>query len=70
MYRISRDAKGTILVCLACTRTERVQDFNGDIGNQRTLDAQAMLRHVHAEHSRKSHVRAMAMVPEQHDAPR
>jgi hypothetical protein len=69
MYRISRDAKGTILVCLACTRTERVQDFNGDIGNQRTLAAQAMLRHVHAEHSRESHVRAMAMVAELHDAP-
>jgi hypothetical protein len=69
MYRISRDAKGTILVCLACTHTERVPDFNGDIGNQRTLAAQAMLRHVHAEHSRESHVRAMAMVTEQHDAP-
>jgi hypothetical protein len=70
MYRISRDAKGTILVCLACTHTERVQDFNGNIGNQRTLAAQAMLRHVHAEHSRETHVRAMAMVMERQNAPR
>src|ERR1039457_493685 len=61
MYRISRDNEGTILVCLACTHTERVQDFNGDIGNQRTLAAHAMLKHVHAEHGRETHVRAMAM---------
>jgi hypothetical protein len=56
MYRIGRDDKGTILVCLACTHTERVRDFNGDIGNQRTLAAHAMLKHVHAEHSRETHV--------------
>jgi hypothetical protein len=36
MHRISRDNKGAILVCLACTHTERVQDFNEDLGNQRT----------------------------------
>jgi len=33
MCRISRDNRGTILTCLACTHTERVQDFDGDLGN-------------------------------------
>jgi hypothetical protein len=61
MYRIGKDKKGTILVCLACTHTQHVQDFNGDFGNQRTLAAHAMLKHVHAEHSRETHVRPMAM---------
>jgi hypothetical protein len=69
MYRIGKDNKGTILVCLACTHTKRVQDFNGDIGNQRTLAAHAMLKHVHAEHSRETHVRAMAMVMERQSTP-
>ena len=70
MYRIGRDHKSTTLVCLACTHTERVQDFNGNIGNPRTLAAHAMLKHVHAEHSYESHVRAMAMVMERQNAPR
>ena len=68
MYRISRDNGGTILVCLACAHRERVQDFDGNIGNQRTLAAHAMLKHVHAEHSRETHVRAMAMVMERQNA--
>ena len=70
MYRIGRDHKGTTLVCIACTHTERVQVFNGEIGNPRTLAAQAMLKHVHAEHSRETHVRAMAMGTERQHAPR
>jgi len=70
MYRIRKDNHGVTLVCLACTQTERVKDFNGDIGNQRTLAAHAMLKHVHAEHSRETHVRAMAMVMERQHAPR
>ena len=70
MYRIGRDNRGTTLVCLACTHTERVQDFDGRIGNPRTLAAQAMLKHVHAEHSREIHVRATAMIMEREHAPR
>ena len=70
MYRISKDNKGTILICLACTHTERVQDSNGDIGNQRTLAAHAMRKHVHTEHSRETHVRAMAMAMERQSTPR
>jgi hypothetical protein len=61
MYRIGRDHRGTTLVCLACPYTVRVQDFNEGTGNPRTLAAQAMLKHVHAEHSRETHVRATAM---------
>lgn len=60
-YRISRDQRGVTLVCLACTHTERVEDFDGKSGNRRTLAAHAMLRHVHAEHSRETHVRAISM---------
>src|ERR1017187_6154698 len=54
MYCISKDNKGTILICLACPHTERVQDFDGNIGNQRTLAAHAMLKHVYVEHSREN----------------
>ena len=61
MYRIGRDNGGTTLVCRAFTHTERIQDFKRSIGNPRTLPAQAMLKHVHAEHSGETHVRAMAM---------
>jgi hypothetical protein len=70
MYRIGKDKKGTTLACLACNHTERVQDFKEGIGNPRTLAAQAMLKHVYAEHSRETHVRAMAMVMERQHAPR
>jgi hypothetical protein len=70
MYRIGRDNGRTTLVCRACTHTERIQDFKRSIGNPRTLAAQAMLKHIHAEHSRETHVRAMAMVMERQHAPR
>jgi hypothetical protein len=69
-YRIGKDERGTTLACLACNHTERVQDFKENIGNPRTLAAQAMLKHVHAEHSRETHVPAMAMVMERQHAPR
>ena len=70
MYRIGKDNRGTTLVCLACTHTERIQDFDGRIGNPRTLAAHAMLKHVHTEHSRETHLRAMAMVMERQHASR
>jgi hypothetical protein len=69
-YTIRKDTTGTILACLACTHTERVRDFQENIGNPRTLAAQAMLKHVHAEHSDESQKRAMAMVMERQHAPR
>jgi hypothetical protein len=70
MYRIGKDKRGTTLACLACTHTERIQDFDGRIGNPRTLAAHAMLKHVHAEHSRETHIRAMAMIIERQHASR
>ena len=71
-YRIGRDNNGITLTCLACAHKERVldlaQDFDEHTRNPRTLAAQAMLKHIDAEHSRLSHLRAMAMVVEQqHD---
>ncbi len=41
MYHISKHNRGTTLVCLACTHTERIQDFDGRIRNPRTLAAYA-----------------------------
>jgi hypothetical protein len=61
---------GTIFVCIACTHTERVQDFKPSTENSRTLAADAMLKHVRAEHNRETHARAMAMVMERQNAPR
>ena len=69
-YRIGKDEKGTILACLACIHTERVQDLKENIGNPRTLAAQAMLKHVDAEHSHETHMRAIPMVMERQHAPR
>lgn len=69
MYRIGRTKNGVTLACRACAHTERVQDFAGKSGNQRTLAAHAMLKHVHSEHSRETHVRAMARVMERESAP-
>ncbi len=61
MYRIGRDRNKVTLICLACPHTERVQDFDGRTGNRRTLAARAMLKHIYEEHSRSSHVRALAI---------
>jgi hypothetical protein len=70
MYRIGRDHRGPTLVCSACTHKERVQFFNGNTGNPRTLVAQAMLKHVHAEHRREIHLRATTTVMERQHVPR
>jgi hypothetical protein len=64
LYCIKRDRGGTMLVCRACAHTERIQDAEGATGNPRTLAAQAMLKHVYAEHSREAHMRAIATVME------
>jgi len=70
MYGIARDHRGPTLVCRACAHTEHIRDFNGSLGNSRTLAAQAMLRHVHAKHGGEIDVRAMAMDMERQHAPR
>jgi hypothetical protein len=69
-YRVGKDQKGTTFACLACSHKERVQDFKENAGNPRTLAAQGMLKHVDTEHSRETHLRAMAMVMERKHAPR
>jgi hypothetical protein len=70
MYRIRKDKNGATLVCRACTHTERVQGFNRNVGNQRTLAAHAVLEHFHAEHSCETRVPAPAMIMERQNAPR
>jgi hypothetical protein len=70
MHRIRRDKNGATLVCCACTHTERVQGFNRNVGNQRTLAAHAMLEHFHEKHSCEKQVCARAMVMEWQNATR
>ena len=70
MHRIRRDKNGATLVCRACTHTERVQGFNRNVGNQRTLAAHAILEHFHEAHSSEKQVCARAMVMERKNAPR
>ncbi len=53
MYRITKDACGVILVCLACPHTERVNEFNDRLGSRRTQAAGAMLKHVRNEHGKE-----------------
>ena len=69
VYRIKKDYTGTTLVCNTCPYTERVQ-VSERIGNPRTLAAQAMPKHFHAEHSRETHMREMATVMERQHARR
>jgi hypothetical protein len=52
MYRITKDASGVILTCLACPHTERVSEFNDRLGSRRTQAARAMLKHVRNEHGK------------------
>jgi hypothetical protein len=70
MYRIRKDKDGATLVCRTCTHTERVQGFNRNLGNQRTLAAHAMLEHFHEERSCETQVCARAMVMERENVPR
>jgi hypothetical protein len=53
MYRITKDASGVILVCLACPHTERVKEFNDRLGSRRTQAAGAMLKHLRNEHGKE-----------------
>jgi len=53
MYRITKDASGVILVCLACPHTERVTEFDGNVGSPRTQAARAMLKHTSNEHGKE-----------------
>ena len=59
MCRIRRDNNGVTLVCLAALTQIDSKTLNRSIGNQqRTLAAHAMLKHVHAEHSGETPMRA------------
>ena len=69
MYGIRKDKNGATFVSRACTQTERVQGFNRNVGNQRTLAAHAMLEHFHPEHGCETLLRARAMVMERQVAP-
>jgi hypothetical protein len=53
MYTISKDASGVILVCLDCSHTERVNEFDDRFGSRRTQAARAMLKHARNEHGKE-----------------
>jgi hypothetical protein len=64
MYRITKDANGVILVCLACPHTECVTELDGDFGSPRTQAACAMLKHVRNQHGKQPIVKPMPQVME------
>jgi hypothetical protein len=63
MYRISRDNTGTTSCVGPALIQSTSKTLNEALETHERLP-QAMLKRVHAEHSRKTHVRAMAMVME------
>jgi hypothetical protein len=42
-----------ILVCLDCQHTERVNEFDDELGSPRTQAARAMLKHSRNEHGKE-----------------
>ena len=64
MYRITKDARGVILVCLNCPHTERVNEFDERLGSRRTQAARAMLKHGRNEHGKEPIVKPMPQVME------
>ena len=62
MYAIKRDQDGVFLLCSTCNHVERVKDFDGRLGSQRTQAAQAMNTHIQTHRDATSlHLRSMAM---------
>jgi hypothetical protein len=45
MYLIKRDNDGVFFLCTACNHVERVKNFDGKLGSQRTQAAKAMNQH-------------------------
>jgi hypothetical protein len=50
--RASRTGSAVTLTCNQCSHTVRVNEFDDRVGCARTQAAQAMLKHVHNEHSK------------------
>jgi len=50
MYKISKDAKGIVLVCHHCSHVERIDLFDESVGNRRTQAARAMQTHSRDKH--------------------
>jgi hypothetical protein len=64
MYLIKRDNEGVFLLCTACNHVERVKDFDGKLGSQRTQAAKAMHSHLRNHQDAKLQTRPIAMVLE------
>jgi hypothetical protein len=66
MYTINKDPKGVILVCVICSHTLRVNEFDGKHGSRRTQAACAMLKHVHSQHGKERIGRPQAQTMERY----
>jgi hypothetical protein len=67
MYTINRapnNQRGVTLHCTQCSHTVRVNEFDDKVGCARTQAAQAMLKHVHNEHSKAPTGRPMPQTME------
>lgn len=64
MYVIKRDTEGVFLLCTACNHVERVKNFDGKLGSQRTQAARAMHRHLRDHQEAKLQTRPMALALE------
>jgi len=67
MYTINRAPKsrrGVSLNCNQCSHRVSVNEFNERLGCARTQAAQAMLKHVHNEHSKEPTGRPMPQTME------
>jgi hypothetical protein len=50
MYTISKDHDDVVLLCHDCAHIERIDAFNGNLGNCRTQAARAMQNHSRDKH--------------------
>lgn len=65
MYVIKRDNEGVFFICRTCNHVERVKNFDGRLGSQRTQAAQAMSWHTRShENAKLMRTRPMAMAME------
>jgi hypothetical protein len=64
MYVIKRDDEGVFFLCTACNHMERVRNFDGSLGSQRTQAAQAMNQHLRDHQEARIITRPMAMAME------
>ncbi|MGD0181659.1 MAG: hypothetical protein ABSC15_17755 [Terriglobales bacterium] len=64
IHRAPKNRRGVTLTCKQCSHAVSVNEFNESVGCARTQAAQAMLKHVHNEHSNAPTGKPMAQTME------